>query len=319
MRNQYDVVPFTRDHLESAVKLFVQGYVRERDSSPLLPSRAIDEPEWIHGTLKSLLSNPGVAAFHEGQLVGFMLTGFRFVFKGQNAAVVPEYCHASVVTDKEELYRLMYMRLARAWMETHIHLHLVAHFAHDDVLQSSLYRSGFGAIVAERLRDLAAIDGVREVGIVEATDVGTLVDIRVKLNHFMRNSPTFVLKNTGRESVLSHLESEARRGDVFFVYYEQDEPCACLSVGESAARSEDGFLLRGTNTVQIKSAYARPHVRRTGVGKALLQRAIDWAGEHGYERLFVEHETANYYGDSFWSSYFTPYLYASMRYIDNAI
>ncbi len=135
----------------------------------------------------------------------------------------------------------------------------------------------------------------------------------------MRDAPTFLLRNTPREHNLSRLESEARRGDVFFVYHEEDEPCAYLNVGEPAAASEDGFLLRGTNTAQIKSAYARQQVRRTGVGKALLQRALDWSRENGYERLFVEHETANYYGGSFWDSYFTPYVYASMRYIDNAI
>ncbi len=319
MRSQYDVVPFTQNHLESAVKLFVQGYVRERDSSPLLPSRVIDEPEWIHTSLESFLANPGVAVLHEGQPVAFMLTGFRFPFKGQNAAVVPEYCHASILADREELYQVMYMRLAGEWAETHMHLHLVVHFAHDAVLQACLYRLGFGAIVAEQLRDLSAIDGVREVDVVQEADVRRLVDIDVELSHFIGDAPTFVLKNTGRNEHVSALESAARQGDTFFVYCEQDEPCAHLSVGESAAASEEGFLLRGTNPAQIKSAYARQHVRRRGVGKALLQRAIEWSQEHGYDRLFVEHETANYYGGNFWNSYFTPYVYASMRYIDNAI
>ena len=43
MRNQYGVVPFTQDHLESAVRLFAQDYGRERDSSSLLPSRVIED------------------------------------------------------------------------------------------------------------------------------------------------------------------------------------------------------------------------------------------------------------------------------------
>ena len=283
MRSQYDVEQFTQNHLESAVKLFVEGYRQERGSSPLLPSRVIDEPEWIHSTLKSLASNPGVAVLHEGQLVAFMLTGFlRFPFKGQKAVAVPEYCHSSILSDKEELYQIMYMHLADEWAKNHTHLHIVAHFAHDTILQASLYRLGFGAIVAEELRDFSEIHGVREVDIVEETDVGRLLDIQVEHSHYYRGAPIFVLNNTGRNENLSTLESAARQGDTFFVYYEQNEPCAYLRVCEFAT-GEEGFLLRGTNTAQIKSAYAQQHVRRTGIGKALLQRAIDWSKEHGYE------------------------------------
>ncbi len=318
MRNQYKVVPFTHDHLESAVRLFIEGYILERDSIPLLPSRAIDEPEWIHSSLKSLVANPGVAVMHKSQLAAFMLTGLQFLFKGQKAVQVPEFCHASESHDKEELYQIMYMQLAGEWAASHVHLHIIGHFAHDTILQAVLYRLGFGAILAEELRGFSEIPAVHDVDIVEETDIERLLGIQIEHSNYYRDAPIFILKNTDRNKNLSTLESAVRRGDTFFVYYEQNEPCAYLIVGESASVGE-GFLLRNTNTAQIKSAYARPHVRRTGIGKALLQRAIDRSKERGYERLFVEHETANYFGGSFWRSYFTPYLYYSMRYIDSAI
>ena len=266
--------------------------------------------------LGSLLANPGVAVLHEGRLVAFMLTGLPF--KGQKATLVPEYCHGSIVVDREDLYQVMYMHLASGWTEMHSHLHLIVHFAHDAILKASLYRLGFGAIVAEELRDLSPIDDVRELDVVQEPDVERLRDIAIEHSGYYMDAPIFVLKDTGANENLSALESSARQGDAFFVYYQQNKPLAYLSVGESSM-GEEGFLLRGTNTAQVKSAYARQHVRRTGVGKALLQRAIDWTEEHGYERLFVEHETANYYGGNFWNSYFTPYVYASMRYIDSAI
>jgi GNAT superfamily N-acetyltransferase len=105
---------------------------------------------------------------------------------------------------------------------------------------------------------------------------------------------------------------------VFLVYYEQDEPSAYMIVGTSTIGGE-GFLLEQTNTAQIKSAYARPEIRGKGIGAALLQRAIAWSLQQGYERIFVEHETANVYGGNFWCSYFSPYVYASMRYIDTTL
>jgi GNAT superfamily N-acetyltransferase len=81
----------------------------------------------------------------------------------------------------------------------------------------------------------------------------------------------------------------------------------------------EGFLLQQTNTAQIKSAYARPAIRGKGIGTALLQRAIQWSHQQGYERVFVEHETANVYGGNFWCKYFIPYVYVSMRYIDTTL
>lgn len=41
-------------------------------------------------------------------------------------------------------------------------------------------------------------------------------------------------------------------------------------------------------------------------------------GSH-FERLFVEHETANYYGGRFWVAHFQVYLNYAMRYIDTMI
>jgi GNAT superfamily N-acetyltransferase len=114
------------------------------------------------------------------------------------------------------------------------------------------------------------------------------------------------------------LERHIQHGDVFFVYYEHDEPCAYMIVGTSTLDGE-GCLLRHTNTAQVKSAYAQPHIRGKGVGKALLHCAITWAQQHGYDRLFVEHETANFFGGHFWQAHFSPYVYFSMRYIDNRI
>jgi GNAT superfamily N-acetyltransferase len=87
-----------------------------------------------------------------------------------------------------------------------------------------------------------------------------------------------------------------------------------MSVGESTIGGE-GFLLEQTNTAQIKSAYVRAEMREKGIRTALLQRVIEWSRHQRYERIFVEHETANFYGGNFWCTYFDPYLYFSMRYM----
>jgi GNAT superfamily N-acetyltransferase len=312
------LVPFTQDYLEPAVELFIASYKGEQEHSPLLPSRVIDEPAWIHGVLESKLANPGVVVVEQDRVLAYMLTGDQFQWKGQQAAIVLEYGHSAVVAQKRELYQRMYMALAQEWANQHIHLHLIRHFAHDTILQETLYQLGFGAILAERLRDCSSVDERSDMAIRVEQDVSKLITLQTEHNRFYPQAPIFIQKPTDTQEVRADLEAHAQQGDMFFVYDEQDEPCAYMIVGESTIGGE-GFLLEQTNTAQIKSAYACPEARGKGIGAALLQRAIAWSQQQGYERIFVEHETANIYGGNFWGSYFSPYLYTSMRYIDTTL
>jgi GNAT superfamily N-acetyltransferase len=320
MRSDYQIVPFTEDHLEAAVELFVRSYRREQEESPLLPPETIDNTDGIRKAIKSPLSNPGVAVLKDDKLVAFMLSGYRFPFKGQNAIIVPEYCHASIPQDRRELYQIMYMRLANEWVRDHLHVHIVGHFAHNTILWESLYQLGFGAIIAEALRDLSEIQGAHSMDIVEETDIERLLNISIEDSRYYTDSPIFIVKETEADKRRAILESSIREGGAYFAFYENDEAGAYLGVGESASGAfKEGFLLRDTCTAQVKNAFVKPHIRGKGIGKSLLQRAVNWSIEHRYKRLFVEFETANYFGGNFWRSHFTPYLYFSMRYVDNTI
>jgi GNAT superfamily N-acetyltransferase len=320
MRGNYQIVPFTADHLGGAVELFVCDYRREQEESPMLPSETVDDAERIYHAIKPLATKPGVAVLRNSQMVAFMLSGYRFPFKGQKAIIVPEYCHASVLPDRRELYQIMYMRLAREWVRDHVYLHSIGHFAHDTVLRESLYQLGFGAIIAEALRDLSEVHGAHVTDIAEEPHIERLVSISIEESHYFRDAPIFIVKETEADERRVILESSIREGDTYFAFYENGEAGAYLSVGESASGAfKEGFLLRDTCTAQIKNAFVKPHIRGKGIGKSLLQRAVDWSSEHRYKRLFVEFETANYFGGNFWRSHFTPYLYFSMRYVDNTV
>jgi GNAT superfamily N-acetyltransferase len=316
----YRLVPFTREHLNAAVDLFGESYRQEREHSPLLPTRAMDDPAWIRDALAARLENPGVAVLQDERLVAYMVTGAQFPWKGQRVALVPEYGHSAIAADKEILYQRMYMHLSQLWVDNQIHLHIIGHFAHDDVLRERLYQLGFGAILAERLRDVTPIDVPTDIVVVQEPDAHKLADLELEHNRYYPRAPIFLTKDTDRSAMLADLDEHAQAGDVFFVYYEDGLPRANMIVGPSNSTIEgEGILLQNTNTAQVKSAFVQPGTRSKGIGTALLSRAIQWAQAQGYERLFVEHETANFYGGHFWRKHFTPYLYFSMRYVDNTI
>ncbi|MGC9395628.1 MAG: GNAT family N-acetyltransferase [Anaerolineae bacterium] len=316
----YQLIPFTQAYLDAAVALFGESYRREREHSPLLPTRAIDDPAWIRDALAARLENPGVAVLQDDRLVAYMVTGAQFPWKGQRAALVPEYSHSATATDKDRLYQLMYMHLAQIWIDNHAHLHVIGHFAHDNILRETLYQLGFGAILAERLRGLSPIDAPTDIAIVEEPNVHKLADLELEHNRYYPKAPIFLTRETDRSAMLADLDEHVQAGDVFFTYYEDGVPRANMIVGRPSPNQEgEGFLLWDTNTAQVKSAYVQPEMRSKGVGAALLNRAVQWAQAQGYARLFVEHETANFYGGRFWRKHFTPYLFFSMRYVDYTI
>lgn len=311
----YTITQLTQEYLEPAVELFIRNYNQEQKHSSLLPSRVIDEPSRIYSELQSKLANSSVVVVEKNEVLAYMVTSDQFSWKGQQAVIVLEYCHSAILANKQELYQRMYMYLAQKWADHHIHLHLIRHFAHDAILQETLYLLGFGAILAERLRDCSTVDTQPTATVRAEPDVSKLITLQTEHNRYYSKAPIFIEKPTNKPEVLDELEGHAQQGDVAFVYDEQDEPCGYIIVGESTIGGE-GFLLEQTNTAQIKSAYVRPEIRGKRVGSALLQGALEWSRQQGYERVFVEHETANFYGGKFWSRYFKPYLYSSMRYID---
>jgi GNAT superfamily N-acetyltransferase len=318
MTTSFTLVPMTQEHLEPALELFLESYRQERRANPALPRGVLDQPGFIRAALKTSLGNPGVASFQQERLAGFMLTGDRFTWKGQQAALVHEYSHSAQEGEKPELYRLMYQRLAQEWLGEGIHLHLIGHLAHDKALLDTLYLLGFGGLVCEQVRDLDRNVQHPEIPIREERDPQNLIDLELEHRRYYQQSPIFLARELRREQALAEIASQIEAGDQFHVAYEDGQSCAYMILGESNTGGE-GFLLQHSNSAQIKSAYVKPAARSQGVGSALLQYAIEWSRRAGFERLFVEHETANLSGGSFWRKHFEPFVYFSMRYIDSTL
>jgi len=318
----YRLLTLKEEHVNEAVELFIENYKAEQKVSKLLPNNVIENPEIVKDYLVENISKPSIAIIDkDNKLVSYMITGFKFMFKGQRSVLVQEYGHASIERDKSHLYKLMYMDLAQIWSDDGIQLHNICYFGNDKILNETLFQIGYGATLNERLRDLSNIDNIdnfTQFEITQEIDISNLIELRIEDMKYYQKSPIFCNKDTDYNSAKSSLEEALNDGDTFLVHKDKNDNKinAIFIIGKSCDEGE-GLLLKDTNTAQIKHAYISGNLRGTGIGKCMLQHSITWAKENGYDRIFVEHETANFSGGIFWSKHFDTYVNVAMRYIEN--
>jgi GNAT superfamily N-acetyltransferase len=330
-------IPTDPSMLPEAFGLFRDAYLQAGRANPAVPPLTPDHEARSWGRVERALAHGGMAVVRSGRLRGFMVASAPFEYRGLVAALVPEYAHAVAPADAAAVYPLLYGAVAERLVRAGVHLHLIGHFAADPATASSLVELGFGAVVGERLRDLAdpshvdvephPIGGRRSGGMragvrIEQIDPAlpweAVAPIAAEHAAFYRQGPIFVAKDTTLEAARSDLEEHRQAGDRLFVGRADGRTLAYLIVGRCPGVTE-GRLLGGTSPAQVRSAYAVPAARRNGIGTALLARAITWAAETGFERLFVEHETANPLGGPFWRRHFAPFVTFSMRYVDRSL
>jgi GNAT superfamily N-acetyltransferase len=318
-----EIAPTDLSMRPEGFRLFRDAYLLARQANGLLPALTLEHEARLRRRVERAFEQGGVAAMRDGRLQGFMVASPTFDFRGRVAALVPEYGHAVTPSEEATLYPLLYAAVAERLVQAGAQLHLIGHLAADVTVREALYGLGFGAIVCERLRDLsdpqatsARFEGsgghVEHAGHERPWDeVATLAAQHAA---YYRASPLFLHKDDTLEAARSDLEAHRQAGDQLFVYRRGARPLAYLVVGRCPGASE-GRLLQGTSTAQIRSAYAVPEARRRGIGSALLQHAVAWAREGGFERLFVEHETANLHGGPFWRRHFEAFALFSLRYV----
>ena len=165
------VVPLKEEHVQDAAVLLTKQYRAVRQREPSLPSiddvavrvaevraeRGLSAYDETAGLVPLLRLNPfsprpgrpAVAAFKEGQLVGYLKTSETEANRSytgmQNLAVDP--------VDGAETYREMYASVAQQWLAQDRTVHLVKVFASDKQAIETWFSLGFGQVSVQGFRD----------------------------------------------------------------------------------------------------------------------------------------------------------------------
>jgi GNAT superfamily N-acetyltransferase len=305
------VLDFTRETVDEAVELFVHSFNTQREKLSLIPDRKNLYDE-LSSAFSRVVTRPGVAAFDDGDLVGYMIdTGAVEDFMGKRTAFSLDlYSHCSVESQKERIYQKMYQQLAEKWVKDGYHTHIFSLWAQDSALSFTFFRLGFGMTHFELLRDLSLpAGGNAAVSVVTLDSMESLKDLYTEEPQYYREAPLFWLLERDEDV------TDAQEG-VIMAAFDGDELAAYFYVKKNDAET---WLMTDGETGRIARAYAKKKYRNRGVGTALLRKTVEWARETELNRLYVEGESANIQGGNFWIKHFTPVVYTVRRCVDERV
>jgi GNAT superfamily N-acetyltransferase len=320
----FDIIPFESGHLDASVGLFVSGYEAQRALVPSLPQRYAERAEVLPLLRSLVLSYPGVVALDRGAVVGYLAGMFLSNFKGEGRGVYcPEWGHAAVGPRRDEVYTAMYTSLCTAWLREGCVNQALTIFAGDHEVLDAWFWFGFGMVVVDAIRGMEPAEGPEEpqggvvVRLAVPGDAEILLPLARELTRYHRDGPIFLHRTEPRDSaeILRLLSDPQIR-----LWIAQDPGGQAVGLIQGQLGAEDACqVARDPKTASITGAYVKAHVRRNGVGLALLRAAMAWAAETECTRVSVDFESANPPGRTFWLKHFQPICYSVLRHVDDRV
>jgi GNAT superfamily N-acetyltransferase len=310
------VSPVKERNVDEVASLAVDSFQEEQKRVPILRPSSEQIQAFLPRLKKLVKEVPSVAAFEDGRLAGF-LTGFTMPsWRGRKTVYCPEWAHAAVGENRKEAYQLMYAAMSKKWAENQCATHLITHFAHDGEAIETFSWFGFGMASVDAVRDLSPIEGVdSSVKIRKATidDLETATTLNYKLREHLAGAPIFLVspEETGSHSRKVCREWLFDASKAFWIAFKDGRAVAFMAVGP--VNEDVPLMVQDESVSGILGAFTEKKFRGQGIGKALLNRSIEWASSKGYEACAVDFESENPEGSRFWMKHFKPIFYTLVR------
>ncbi|MBN2465772.1 GNAT family N-acetyltransferase, partial [candidate division WOR-3 bacterium] len=257
---------------------------------------------------------PGVAAFRDGRLVGYLAAGVIPEWQGCRTAFAPFWAHAVAEEPRGRTMEDLYVAMSGSWATDGCTTHLISVPASDQQVVDALFRLGHGTAVIDAMRPLTplqtTVSGVtfRRAGL---GDREAWRRLRGGLLEYMTVPPVFMhIPADKPEDYYERWLGDP--GHAVWFACRDREPVAYMQL----CRLDEEVVVTDERTAGIEGAFTQPPLRNKGIGTALLSRCLEWAKERGFERCAVDFEGENVLGRRFWLRHFEPVLYSLARHID---
>ena len=313
------IIPLKEEHLEDAAGLVSKRYKRLREHEAQLPDRYTKVSKLLP-LLQNIMQEacPGVAAFQNGQLVGFLKGWQMPSFRGKRSIYSPEWANAADLDDSQRIYEEMYSHLAEVWVADQYLAHYISLFPNDVKALSAWNWMGFGMIAVDGLRGLESIQGGDvnvDVRGAKLQDLEEVMELHEALRMYMKGSPIFLpTEKRDRNYYAEWLKNPDKE---VWLAYMKGELVAFMRLGP--AEEDECMIVLDEKTTSIYSAFTKEKVRGKGIAAALLDHALKSARASGYERCAVSFEPMNLLGSRFWLKYFKPVCLSVVRHIDDRL
>ena len=184
-----NIVSFAQAHAAQAMQLAQAQYDAERALVPALPEAQVPD---LRGFAQGGL---GVAAFEDGQMLGFLCAHgpFKRAFGSTDVKGVwsPMQAH-SAIGDKARVYHRMYQAAAGKWVAAGALSHAVALYAHDEAAKQAWFTYGFGMRCVDAVKLLEAGGAEGDFFELPRERAGELRDLNNLLIDHLGSPPCFM-------------------------------------------------------------------------------------------------------------------------------
>jgi GNAT superfamily N-acetyltransferase len=311
-----EIVPFREEFLVEATALFVRNYRKQRRAVPVLPD-VMENVHHVAGMLNELFQTcPGVAAIENGQLTGYL--GWYIVEHFREADITGAYCpvwaHSASGKTVAAIYRGLYRAASTYWATRGCGVHAISLLANDRSAEKIRFWNGFGMGTVDAIRPILPLNAklaehllVRKAQSQDAEMIAVLN--REHWRHY--TEPPIFMATQEPDSPQALREFISTPGNTIWLAEFQDEPAGMMRFEYRTFGATD--IVQSETTIAISGAYTRPQYRGKGAAAALLDAALRYYGELGFERCSVDFEAFNPEAANFWMKYFEPVCFSLMR------
>lgn len=292
--------PLNGEHFEGAAALVASRYKNLSEQEPLLPNR-YQKTHNILPLLQNIIDAacPGVAAFLDGQLVGFLIAWLMPNFRGKRSVYSPEWANAAQRENCRYIYEQMYQQIAADWVAEKYVAHYISIFANDLEAVQTWHWLGFGMTGVDALRGLPPIKGtnpqieIRRAGI---QNIERVMELHEGLVQHSKAAPDFFIIEKFNKAYFEDWLNYPDR--VIWLAYVNEDPVAFIRMGP--ANDDVSTIIYDQKTTSIYGAFTRETMRGQDIATSLLAHSIESARSTGYERCAVDFEPMNPLGTRFW-------------------